>query len=477
MSFFPHTLPLFYLGCQRWTSKWGQCHEGWWAPYRPERVHRLHSLSKSFTATAIGLLVSEGRLNVEDRMVSLFTDALPTTVDEHLAAMRVHDLLTMRTGHAEDPTGTVVKAPDGDWVRAFLAQPVTLPPGTHSVYNSAATFMLSALVQRLTGETLLDYLRPRLLEPLGLGEARWITNPQGINVGGWGLYLTTEGIARFGQFYLQRGCWEGEQMLPEAWVDEATRAQVPPGEDEASDWAQGYGFQFWRCRFDAYRADGAFGQLCVVMPQQEAVLTITAGVQNMQRVLDHVWTHLLAGMDEHGAWPEDPGTLETLCARCATLRLDRPKTTDETGDEWRATLLDETYTFGPNEAQLRRARLIAGFTSCRLMVTDNWSEHTIDFGLTTWDESKTTLWAGSEETILARAGWTQEGTLGLEVLFIEGGFHWSSVIDKAAGVLTTWLPLTGGLEEEPLLARRDDANEAGGSTQQQEGMAYRGGSG
>lgn len=319
--------------------------EGWWAPYSSERVHRLHSLSKSFTATAIGLLVAEG--------------------------------------------------------------------------------------------------------------------PQGINAGGWGLYLSTEGVARFGQLYLQRGHWEGEQVLPEAWVEEATRAQVPPGDDRVSDWSQGYGFQFWRCRHAAYRGDGAFGQFCVVMPGQEAVLAITANVQNMQRLLDHVWTGLLPAMSEGEIQLEDADALETLRARCTALHLDIPAPGDEMAEGWNGAPRDETYTFGPNEAGLRRAQLTVSPTSCHLTVTDNWGEHALDFGLGDWHEGKTTLWSGSEEAVLAQAGWQRDGTLALMVVFIEGGFCWAGVIDERADTLTTRLSFTPGSEGELLLARREGAGLGG----------------
>ncbi|ULH13983.1 beta-lactamase family protein (plasmid) [Deinococcus sp. KNUC1210] len=433
--------------------------EGWWAPHSPDRVHRLHSLSKSFTATAIGLLVSEGRLTVEDRLVSFFPNALPSRLDHHLAAMRVHDLLTMRTGHAEDVTGALVTAADGDWIRAFLAQPVQHPPGTHFVYNSAATFMLSALVQHLTGEPLLEFLRPRLFEPLGITRADWVSNPQGINVGAWGLQLTTEAITRFGQLYLQQGRWGSQQLLTEPWIHAATQPQVPPGDETASDWAQGYGFQFWRCRHDAYRADGAFGQFCVVMPEQQAVLVMTANVQKTQQVLDHVWTYLLAGMNSTRPLPRDVTGEERLRARCAALQLALP----ELNQAWDGEDRQETYTFLPNDEQLVGAQFRTDATSCRLTMTDDRGEHPIDFGLTAWQEGRTFLWGG-EEVILTRAGWQPDGTLALVILLIEGGFRWIGSIDQQAGTLTIQGPPTSSSEGATVMARRTERAVKSGHT-------------
>src|SRR6185436_16579471 len=125
--------------------------EGWWAPYEAERPHMLFSLSKSFTSSAIGLAVAEGLLSVDDRVLTFFPEQAPAQPSEHLAAMRVHDLLSMSTGHAEDTTPYLRQQPDGDWVKAFFARPVEYTPGTYFVYNSGATYMLSAIIQRLTG--------------------------------------------------------------------------------------------------------------------------------------------------------------------------------------------------------------------------------------------------------------------------------------------------------------------------------------
>jgi len=235
--------------------------EGWWSPYGPDLRHMLFSLSKSFTSTAIGLATAEGRLSVDDPVCSFFPDALPEEVSENLAAMRVRHLLTMSTGHAEEPR--LMERNDGDWVKGFLHAPVAHVPGTLFLYNSPASYMLSAIIQRVTGQRLLDYLHPRLLEPLGIAEATWETCPKGINTGGWGLSIKTEEIARFGQLYLQQGVWNGRRLLPQGWVEEATARQVSCDEGRRGDWAEGYGYQFWRSRH-GYRGDGALGQYCVV---------------------------------------------------------------------------------------------------------------------------------------------------------------------------------------------------------------------
>jgi len=230
--------------------------EGWWAPYHPSQNHLLFSLSKSFTSSAVGFAVAEHKLSLDDEVLKFFPDEAPTNTSSNLKAMRVRDLLIMSTGHQDEPpTGPDVLSP-----KSFLAQPVPHLPGTHFKYNTAATFMQSAIVQKVTGQSVLEYLRPRLFEPLGIEHPVWDTNFQGISLGGYGLSVRTEDIAKFGLLYLQQGRWQGKALLPAEWVALATAKQTSNGSNPESDWNQGYGFQFWRCRHNAYRGDGAFGQ-------------------------------------------------------------------------------------------------------------------------------------------------------------------------------------------------------------------------
>ncbi|HLY74380.1 MAG TPA: serine hydrolase, partial [Planctomycetota bacterium] len=236
--------------------------EGWWGPYDSESNHELYSLSKSFTSTAVGFAVAEGRLSLDDEVLKLFPEDAPPEPSANLKSMRIRDLLTMSAGHQDETSS----AADKITPKSFLSHPVPHKPGTHFKYNTPASFMLSAAVQKRTGQTLVEYLKPRLFEPLGISRPVWDTNSQGIALGGYGLRVRTEDIARFGQLYLQRGVWQGKQLLPADWIDLATSRQVSNGSNPKSDWEQGYGFQFWRCRHGAYRGDGAFGQYCVVLP-------------------------------------------------------------------------------------------------------------------------------------------------------------------------------------------------------------------
>jgi CubicO group peptidase (beta-lactamase class C family) len=218
--------------------------EGWWAPESADKPHILWSLSKSFTSTAVGLAVSEGKLGIDDKVLSFFPEDAPADPSDNLKAMRVRDLLTMSTGHAAEPWASG----DEVWTKRFLAQPVPHRPGSTFLYNTPATYMQSAIVQKVTGQTVLDFLTPRLFEPLGIEKPTWDQSPQGISLGGYGLYLRTEDIAKFGQLLLQKGQWNGKQIIPAEWIAQATSKQVDNDKAPSAgnpDWRQGYGFQFW----------------------------------------------------------------------------------------------------------------------------------------------------------------------------------------------------------------------------------------
>ncbi|MFA5058381.1 MAG: serine hydrolase domain-containing protein [Opitutaceae bacterium] len=297
--------------------------EGWWTPYAAAEPHALFSLSKSFTSTAVGLAISEGRLGLSDPVIGFFPQEAPAQPGPNLRAMRVRDLLRMTSGqHSEDvepfPFGS-----NQDLVRVFLSKPVADKPGTHFYYNTAGTYMLSAIVQKVTGQTVRDYLGPRLFQPLGIADPRWDTSAQGISLGGYGLSLRTEDIACFGQLYLQRGRWNGRQLVPAAWMDEATALQTSTGSDPASNWDQGYGYQFWRAPHGCYRGDGAFGQLCLVMPAADAVLAMTAGTDELGPEFNLPWEFLLPAF-AGSALPPDPAADRRLAERLAGLHLAGP---------------------------------------------------------------------------------------------------------------------------------------------------------
>ncbi|MDR2839664.1 MAG: beta-lactamase family protein, partial [Paludibacter sp.] len=272
-------------------------YEKWFEGNSPDSVHIMNSVSKSFTATAIGFAVDEGLIALDDKVISFFPDDLPDTISPYLAQLRIWDLLTMTVGQAKEPA----RNDDNNWIKGFLATSVTIEPGTRFYYNSMASFMLSAIVQKVTGQLMFDYLKPRLFEPLHIDNIYWQTNPQGINVGGWGLFIKTEDMAKFGLLFLQNGVWEGKQLLPKTWVEQASALQIQtpagyPGDgaDKPGDeWAEGYAFQMWRCKHNVYRADGARGQFIFVIPEKNTVIAITSNTNNTSPEISLIWDYIL----------------------------------------------------------------------------------------------------------------------------------------------------------------------------------------
>ncbi|MCK6579722.1 MAG: beta-lactamase family protein [Anaerolineae bacterium] len=395
--------------------------EGWWSPYRAERPHMLFSLSKSFTSTAVGLAVAEGRLSPDDPVISFFPDQAPKTASDTLKAMQVRHLLSMSTGHIEDPTFLMRQRPDGDWISEFLERPIERVPGTHFVYNSGATFMLSAILQQITGMRLLDYLEPRLMQPLGITGATWELSPQGIHTGGWGLSITTEDIACFGQLYLQKGRWEGRQIVPEAWVREASLPQIANGSSPESDWEQGYGYQFWRCRHNSYRGDGAFGQFCVILSEQDAVLAITAGVAEMQPVLNLVWDILLPALNGEPL-PPDPAAHEALHGTLSCLKLTPPQ--GEASSTLAAAISGRTYALAANERGFDALRFEAVDQDWEVTFLRGADAFPIRCGAGVWCEGASAL-LGFEGGVAASAVWSADDTLLLTMRFTDTPFFYT----------------------------------------------------
>lgn len=283
----------------------------------PDTAHILNSVSKTFTSTAVGFAIEEGLLHLEDKLVDLFPESVPEQPQPYLEDITLRHLLTMNSGHGTDPT-YAIRSGEGDWIKAFMEWPIEYEPGTCYCYNSLGTYVLSAAVQKVTGQKVVDYLESRLWQPLGIEKPFWQESPSGVNTGGWGLYLHTESLARMGLCLLNGGQFRGKQVIPASWVEQMSANQVPSVNaginerkmkelvaehpeityfsPELSDWVQGYGYQMWRCRHNAFRADGANGQYIIVIPEKDAVVVTTAHIQNMQQEINLIWEHILPAL-------------------------------------------------------------------------------------------------------------------------------------------------------------------------------------
>ena len=299
------------------------CAEGSWAPYTPETQHILFSFSKSFTSTAIGFAVQEGIISLDERLIDIFPEKSPENPSENLKKCQVRHLLMMGCGHETEISWT--NGGDGDWVSQFLHHPFVYEPGTHFMYNTAGTNMLCAILKKKTGLDMTEFLKPRLFEPLGMGEIHCVKMLGDIEMGGAGMSVTIEEMARFVQFVANRGSWEGRQLLNPEWFDMATRKQIDnagAGWGGDPDWQAGYCFQFWRCAPEGvFRGDGAYGQYGVVMTKQDAVLVIHSASMKLQAVLTAVWENILPNMQE-APLPEDQVAYHRLQKRLEKLELN-----------------------------------------------------------------------------------------------------------------------------------------------------------
>jgi CubicO group peptidase (beta-lactamase class C family) len=403
--------------------------EGWWGPYDARTPHVLYSLSKSFTSTAVGLAVAEGKLSLDDEVLKFFPEEAPAEPSPNLRQMRVRDLLRMSSGNqteanffAPDPA-----MPDATWVRRFLAHPVPFKPGTHFLYNSPATYTLSAIVQKATGMPLLNYLKPRLFDPLGFEDPAWVTSPQGVTAGAYGLSLRTEEIARFGQLYLQKGVWDGRRLVPASWVEEATARQTSNGSAPKSDWDQGYGYQFWRSRH-GYRGDGAFGQFCIVVPELDTVVAITSGGRDMQRVMNLVWEKLLPEM-KPGRLPEDAAARRRLEEKLKglTVRLQPGRPTSPLA----ARVSGRWYEFPENERDIKALALDFDGGAPALVVRTSGGELKTPLGVGSWVKSQGGFANGlgralsvSARPLLAASGaWTEDDTFAVKLVAYETPYY------------------------------------------------------
>ena len=259
-----------------------------------ERIN-IHSLSKSFLSCAVGIAIDEGRMGLDDQVIAYFPEKLDAPPTDWQKKLTVRHLLTMSPGHSQ---GILLgegrdELEDTDWVHYFLNYPMDFEPGTKFAYDTGATFLCSAILEKVTGQHAVDYLKPRLFAPLGIRNPQWFTSPDGITLGGGGLHLNTKEISRFGQMLLDGGVYGGERLVPEEYLKLATTKQIYS--TGTPDWECGYGFQFWMCRPEGvYRGDGKNGQYCIVMPRQDAVVAITSHEEkNLQGILDCVWEEIL----------------------------------------------------------------------------------------------------------------------------------------------------------------------------------------
>jgi CubicO group peptidase (beta-lactamase class C family) len=399
--------------------------EGFRWPYGPQRPRMTHSMTKSFTACAIGLLIDDGRLALDDRVIDFFPEiSLPD--DSLYQGMTVEDLLTMRAGHASEVSGSVWRGIATSWVEEFFRIPILHPPGTHYVYSSAASYMLSAIVTRITGETLSDYLAPRLFAPLGIAEWRWDIGPDGINPGGNGLTMTSRDCMKLGILHAQGGLWQGQRILPQWWIEAATRAQGSPT----------YGYH-WVVADHYYAALGQFVQMCAVFPNEGAVLMINGAIDGSSLIRPHLDRHFPAAFESGGSEADDAALAERLRGWAAPAPLrsaaDHPRREDLAG-RWAAE---------PNAIGLEALALHFVDGRMTLDMTDSEGEHRLTAEEDSWTEGPSSLPGASlhhgyrlpDTPTVAGVRWLASDRLELVLHFAETCFRDTIVLAREGDAL------------------------------------------
>ena len=393
--------------------------EGWSWPYASHRPHMMHSLTKSVTATGVGLAIDEGYFSLDDSVLDFFPDEQPPRLTANLKAMTVKDLLTMQSGHTESVSGSVFRQIKTSWIDEFFKIPVTDQPGTHFLYSSAVSFLLSAIVTRTTKETLRQYLESRLFKPLGITSLTWGSSPNGINSGGNGLTWKTVDSLKLGILHLNGGNWHGKQLISRRWVEEATRTHVSDAQ---------YGYHWWQENaVNAFYAEGAFGQFSIVFPRHDAVLALTAGVQDGEALLNLVWDQFPGAFkgssSDYRARAED-----ALARRIENLRLlpEARATASPTAQE----ISGRTFVIEPNQDHVSQVSF--NFSDGRMTFhqSDHRGDHTVHVGIGNWIESTTGItgnklhhqYQSENMKVVASGHWWDENTFEMTWQFVESAW-------------------------------------------------------
>ena len=391
------------------------CLEGWWKPYAPHQPHMLFSLSKSFVSAAIGIAAGEGRLAVTDPLAGFFPEQAECITDDRMRDVTFHDLLCMASGHATCAAGTMRSDPDGDYVRGFLASRLTYTPGEHFCYNSGATYMLAAVIRKLTGLNVHEYLQPRLFDPLGIVPGVWDCCPKGTNFGGWGLHLKTEDIAKFAKLLLHQGNHNGQQLIPTDYLAEATKRQSDNSMNEAPDWKLGYGYQFWRSAH-GFRGDGACGQYAIVVPEKDLAIAITSCIENMQNVLTILWNELIPALEDVPL-PENPAGNERLLATASNLSMPIMQGTAQ------RPVPRQSFAFKPNPAGIHSLSVEAGEDECALTFHTNRGVEQLRAGFGSHRVSTFQLTDPMAHPTAASAAWVADDVLEIQSFCLDGTYR------------------------------------------------------
>jgi len=380
-----------------------------WHPFHSDEPHALFSVSKSFVSAAVGMLAGEGKLSLDDKIADYFPEYTDAQVSPRMRKVTIRHLLTMSSGH-DRCAFAFIDFGGKDWTRQFLTSPLAYKPGSTFVYNSAGTYMAAAIVKKITGENVRDFLMPRLFEPLGIENPVWDCAPNGCNIGGWGLHLSLRDLTAFSLMLLNKGQWDGRQIIPRDYLEEASSFQIDNSMNGHPDWRQGYGFQFWRCRHNAFRCDGASGQYAIVMPDQDMTLTCLSALPDMGWIQNILWEEILPAVHDEPL-PGCEKAEKALSERLASLAVPAEYgDTDIHGEDVVYQMLG-TYTNIDKIGLSYRDDCVI-FTE----YSRSGSKTEIPAGLGQWKISKVKYYTESPFNAAARACRNKDGELVIRIL-------------------------------------------------------------
>lgn len=400
-------------------------------PFRASDKRLVYSVSKTFTSTAIGFAVQEGLVNVNDPLLDYFPECKDLDMDPRAREITLRDVLTMSTGHERDTVGDMCNSEGTPWPEIFFTRKMAYAPGEHFVYNSGGTYMLSEVISRTTGKSLFQWLQEKLFEPLGITDVCWDVNGK-VNTGAWGLLIAPRDLCKVGVLYLNKGLWNGQRLLSEEWIDEATAPHVPTLGQGCAGWGQRYGYQIWENNSGSYRADGAFGQYILVFPQKDMVIVTTAEEIDGTRVFPLVEQYLLANLTDpqkgRDAWAYEH-LQKVLC------QWEAPAVYEPSSSYLQALLQDKTYLLKSVDSQeqhqlrlqLANSRLAIAVDGIQSLesscVTDRHGETTFAIEIPSnsplrGPEQRSRAWSYS-----AHHTWVDQDTLLLTVCWRETGHY------------------------------------------------------
>lgn len=398
--------------------------EGWWWPYQNTLRHMMHSATKSFLSTAIGFAVEEGLIALDDNVLSFFPEHAPGDPSDHLASMTIADLLTQTSGHSHGTSGSQWRSIPTSWIAEFLKIGVPYPPGAKFRYSSATSFMLSAIITKVTGDNVHAYLEPRLFEPLGISDLQWDLGPENINPGGNGISARSEDLLKLAILHLRDGMWNDRLVLPSQWVRDATSAKR----------GNPYGYHWWIGPGGCFYAYGVFGQFAFVFPQHDAILVTTAATPYGEETLRSLVWHYFPALFEAPLAKDAAAADSALETRLASLRLlPVPEASCPSRQD---RISGVTYVAEPNADQIEWIRLTFDNGRCLFAMKDHRGEHVVTAGLDDWIDGSTTI-SGSplhhgyepdSMAVVAGGRWTDTHRFEMTWQFTETAFQDTVVV-------------------------------------------------